>query len=281
MPQATGKEPVSFYIFKPMQITPQRIEEIYQEMLNRAHQRGNDTTSWGQYEKHKMEALAEVWKKFAQAGDNPVALAEAKRFEADTIHDLELKNINNLSMGGASQFTINQQRKETEQRYGMSLAQIQNMRAQISSSGENSSGPKFGEEGWWKGFNDYIKGLIGQGPRTGTPDGIPAEGAGQNRSRISMDGGYWVSLFYGMFNTVRDGQGNYLSYPELIPGIPETGLNPQLGNSVVLLPNLGIDPGPFINNFFNNPTGTNQSQKDQWEQQKINNNSNFSIGSSS
>jgi len=261
-----------------MQISPQRIEEIYQEILNRANKRGQGFTTYSQYEATKMRALAEVWKKYAQAGDNPVALAEAKRFEADTIHDLDLKNINNLRIGGVSQFTINDQLKQAEQRYGMSLAQVQNMRAAISGTGSESKGPKFGEEGWWSSFNNYIKGLIGFGPRTGAPNGIP-EAGGQRGGRPGLDFGYWGTLFYGMFNSVKDSQGNYLAHPELIPGIPETGKNAQFAN-IGIQQNVGGNISGAINQLLQQENQIN-SPLEQWEQQRNQNNLDFTIGSSS
>ena len=205
-------------------ISSQRIDQIYQEMLKKADQRGQDWTSYSQYEAKKMRVMAEVWKKYAEAGDNPFLLAEAKKFEAENIHQLDTDNINNLKMGGVSSFTINDEQKQAEDRYHQMLAQVNGMRGD---NAQGSSGPKFGEDGWWDSFNKYIHGLIGQGPHSARPDGIPADPMGQNQGKIGMDFGYWASLFYMGFNTIKDGDGNYLAHPELVPGIPETGLNEE------------------------------------------------------
>ena len=107
-------------------ISSQRIDQIYQEMLKKADQRGQGLTSYSQFEAKKIRVMAEVWKKYAEAGDNPSLLAEAKKFEAENIHQLDIDNINNLTMGGVSLFTINDERKQAEDRYHQVLAQVIN-----------------------------------------------------------------------------------------------------------------------------------------------------------
>lgn len=220
-------------------INSQRINEIYQEILNKANQRGQGWTWYSQYEATKMRAMADVWKKYAEAGDNPALLAEAKRFEAQTIYDLELKNIQNQKMNGVSDVSTNQELKEAQQRHDQMLAQVNLMRG--GSNVGSSDGPKFGEEGWWDKFNKHLRGLIGQGPRTGAPDGIP-EQSGGNNGKLGMNFGYWATMFYMGFNSIMDGSGNYLAHPELVPGIPETGQNEEaLGFGPWYGPTGGID----------------------------------------
>jgi hypothetical protein len=104
------------------------IELEYQQGLNNVNSlsRGNASATTINSERFGNEIRR--YQMMAQAGF--ISQQEAATKIAELEHQRDINNVNNMVMGGVSEYTINKERIETEKRYLLALQEAQNMRVQ-------------------------------------------------------------------------------------------------------------------------------------------------------
>ncbi len=182
-------------------ISQQRLGEINNQIdsMTKQMENGRMFTGFNPYGDHKIrmiKAFKEVFQKYAEAGDNPVKLAEAKRFEAETIKELETKFQQEGHMVTAVDDSRDKQRINDD--YKGRLDDLEKMRSQAQDEEKNNNEDEF---------------LTKMGINSGSSGG----------SKPGMDFGFWGTLFYGMSIVAKDKNGRYVAHPDIIPGVPETG----------------------------------------------------------
>ncbi len=184
-------------------ISQKRLGEINNQIdsLTKQMEQGRMFTGFNPYGDHKirmLKAFKEVFKKYTEAGDNPAKLAEAKKFEAETIKELETKFHQEGQLVTAVDGSRDKQRINDD--YQGRLEDLEKMRSQAQNEEKNNND------------NNILTKLA-----------MEFGGGANGGSKPGMDFGFWGTLFYGMSIVAKDKDGRYVAHPEIIPGVPETG----------------------------------------------------------